>query len=85
MPQHQRRSLIQLVHALKSLVADVVSAGEVYPGTKAALDGLESAVESEWGQGRGQPHARASAKLRLTRMKQAAWCQKKRRAAAEEQ
>ena len=59
--------------------------GEVYPDTTAALRGLESAVNSEWGQGRGQPPARASVKRRLKRMKQAAWYQKRCRAAAEEQ
>ena len=61
MPQHQRRSLIQLVHALKSLVADVDLAREVYPGTNAALDGLESAVESEWGRVEGN-HMRGRAR-----------------------
>ena len=77
--------MLQLVRVLKSIVEGVDSDGKLYPDTTAALRGLESAVNSEWGQGRGQPLARASTKLRLKRMLQAAWCQKRCRAAAEEQ
>ena len=64
---------------------DVDLDGEVNPDTTAALRGLESAVNSEWGQGRAQSPARASVKRMLKRMKQATWYQKRRRAAAEEQ
>ena len=84
MAQRQRRTLMQQMRAMKSIVEDVDLDGEVYPNTTAALRGLESAVNSEWGQGRGQTLARASSKLRLKRLKQAAWYQKRRRAAVEE-
>ena len=70
---------------MKSIVEDVDLDGEVYPDTTAALRGLESAANSEWGQGRAQSPARASVKRLMERMKQAAWYQKRRRAAAEEQ
>ena len=85
MAQERRRTLMQLVRAMKRIVEDVDVGVELYPDTNAALRVLESAVESEWGQGRGQPLARASTKLRLKRMTQAAWYLKRRRAAAEEQ
>jgi hypothetical protein len=83
MAQERRRTLMQLVRAMKSIVEDVGLAREFYPDTTAALRGLESAVNSEWGQGRGQTLARASSKLRLKRLKPAAWDQKRRRAAVE--
>ena len=60
MVQRQRRTLMQLMRAMKSIVEDVDLDGEVYPDTTAALRGLESAVNSKRGQGRGQPPARAS-------------------------
>ena len=85
MAQRQRRTLMQLMRAMTSIVGDVDLDGEVYPDTTAALRGLESAVNSECWQGRGQTLARASSKLRLKHQKQAAWCQKRCRAAAEEQ
>ena len=85
MERPQRRTLLQLVRVLKSAVEDVDSDGTLYPDTTAALRGLESAVNSERGQGRGQTLARASSKLRLKRLKQAAWYQKRRRAAVEEE
>jgi hypothetical protein len=85
MAQRQRRTLMQLMRAMKRIVEDVDLDGEVYPDTTAALRGLESAVNSEWVQGRGQTLARASSKLRLKRLKQAAWCQKKRHAAVEKE
>ena len=54
MAQRQRRTLTQLMRAMKSIVEDVDLDGEVYPDTTAALRGLERVVNSEWGQGRGQ-------------------------------
>ena len=85
MAQRQRRTLMQLMRAMKSIVEDMDKNGDVHPDTTAALRWLESAANSEWGQGRAQSPARASVKRLMKRMKQAAWYQKRRRAAAEEQ
>ena len=65
MAQRQRRTLTQLMRAMKSIAEHVDLDGEVYPDTTAALRGLESAVNSEWGQGRGQSPAQASVKRGL--------------------
>ena len=69
---------------MKRIVEDMDVHAELYPDTTAGLRGLESAVNSEWGQGLGQPPARASVRRKLNRMMQAVWYQKSRRAAAEE-